>query len=259
MGFGFGWPVTAFTSGSTDSTARTGGQVFKRESEYMFLRRLLICALFISIPQGFSVANTPGGAARWSTKPYAFSTNWFDSRIPSWTRLLNEVKGKPGLQYLEIGTFEGRSALWVLENILTHPTSKITVIDAFEEEGIQQRFSSNVDLSGQADRFQVLVGPSSQKLRELPLNTFDLAFIDGSGKGVSMLADLVGVWNLVKLDGIIICSRYALTDKLRRDLKLKPNDPGPYEAIDAFLKVHKNYISVLAFHEDQVIFRKIRQ
>ncbi|KAI95667.1 SAM-dependent methyltransferase [Rhodomicrobium udaipurense JA643] len=225
----------------------------------MFLRRMLMCVLAISILPQIAFANAPGSAAKWSSRQYTFSKNWFDSRIPSWTRLLEEFKGKPGINYLEIGAFEGRSALWVLENILTHPTSKITVIDAFEEKGIFQRFSSNITLSGEADRFRVLVGPSTEKLKELPSNSFDLAFIDGSGKGVSMLADLVGVWNLVKLDGIIICSRYPLDDKLRRDLKLKPNDPGPYEAIDAFLKVHKNYTSVLSFQEDQIILRKTRE
>jgi hypothetical protein len=45
---------------------------------------------------------------------------------------------------------------------------------------------------------------------------------------------------------------------LRQDLELEAGDPGPHEAIDAFLKMHKPYIKVLAFQENQVLIRKLR-
>jgi hypothetical protein len=48
-----------------------------------------------------------------------FSQDWFSQHIPIWTRLLHEFKGKAGLRVLEIGTFEGRSTCWLLENIVT--------------------------------------------------------------------------------------------------------------------------------------------
>ena len=66
-------------------------------------------------------------------KQYTFTVNTFTDKIPAWTTLLSEFKGKPGINYLEIGTFEGRSALWILENIATHPTSTLTIIDLFVE------------------------------------------------------------------------------------------------------------------------------
>src|SRR5205085_745809 len=99
--------------------------------------------------------------------------------------LLGEFKGKPGINYLEIGTYEGRSALWVLENILTHPTSKLTIIDAFEEN-TYKTFVSNVNLSGEASKFNIMRGLSTHKIREVPFNSIDLAYIDGSGKGIIM-------------------------------------------------------------------------
>jgi predicted O-methyltransferase YrrM len=191
-------------------------------------------------------------------KQYAFTTNWFTHKIPIWTQLLKEFKGRPDVHYLEIGTFEGRSVLWLLENILTNSTSKITIIDAFQEN-TYKTFTSNVNLSGEANKFKILSGLSTEKIKELPSSSIDLAYIDGSGKGIVMLSDLVNTWNLLKMDGIIICSRYALNEHLREALELRPNDPGPYEAIDAFLKMYKPYIKILAFEENQVVFRKIRQ
>lgn len=192
------------------------------------------------------------------SKQYTFSENWFTDKIPTWTTFLKEFKGKPDINYLEIGTFEGRSVLWLLENILTHPTSKITVIDAFEEDNYKT-FISNINLSGEANKFEILSGLSTDKIRELSFKSFDLAYVDGSGRGITMLSDLVSTWNLVKVGGLIICSRYSLDKRLRENLEMQPDDPGPDEAIDAFLKLYKPYISVLTFREDQVIVRKKRE
>jgi hypothetical protein len=191
-------------------------------------------------------------------KQYTFTENWFTDKIPSWTLFLKEFKGKPHVNYLEVGTFEGRSALWLLENILTHPTAKITIIDAFAENNYKT-FISNINLSGEVSKFNILSGLSTDKIRELPFNSIDFAYIDGSGKGIIMLSDLVSTWNLIKVDGLIICSRYSLDSRLREALELQPNDPGPREAIDAFLKLYRPYVTVLAFQENQVVFRKKRE
>jgi hypothetical protein len=192
-------------------------------------------------------------------KPYAFTTNWFTHKIPTWTRILGDLKGKPDASYLEIGAFEGRSALWVLENVLTHPTAKLTIIDAFEEAGTYKTFTSNVELSGDANKFRILRGPSTDKIREVPTNSVDFAYVDGSGKGIVMHSDLVNAWNALKVGGIIICSRYPLTDVLRADLELERGDPGPMEALDAFLRLYKPYINILAIEENEVVLRKLRR
>jgi hypothetical protein len=190
-------------------------------------------------------------------KQYAFTVNTFTDRIPTWKTHLNAFKGKPGINYLEIGTFEGRSALWMLENIFTHPTSKLTIIDAFQEDSYET-FVFNVNLSGEASRLTILKGFSTQKIRDVPFNSIDIAYVDGSGKGIVMLSDLVNTWNLVKVGGVIICSRYAITPRLRRALGLRPGDPGPHEAIDAFLKLYNPYINVILFQPNQVFIRKKR-
>jgi predicted O-methyltransferase YrrM len=191
-------------------------------------------------------------------KQYTFTKNWFTHKIPSWTQALKELKGKPDIRYLEVGTFEGRSALWVLENILTHPSAEMIIIDAFEEN-TYKIFTSNVKLSGDAKKVKILSGPSTDKTKELPSNSIDFAYIDGSGKGIVMLSDLVSTWNLLKLGGIIICSRYALDGYLRVELEMQPGDPGPIEAIDTFVNMYKPYIRILLSEENQVIIQKIRR
>ena len=215
---------------------------------------MFILLLSLSLTAAFAAERA---SAQAYNKQYTFTVNTFTGRIPTWTKLLDEFKGKPNLNYFEIGAFEGRSALWVVENILTHPTSKLTIIDAFVENN-HKTFTSNVNLSGEANKFTILSGFSTQKIREVPFNSIDLAYIDGSGKGIVMLGDLVNTWNLLKVNGVIICSRFSITERLRRVLNLQPGDPGPHEAIDTFLKLYNPYITVLASQEHQVFIRKNR-
>ena len=216
----------------------------------------LMLSLLMSISPTALFADQKAPQAAYK-KQYTFTVNTFTPRIPSWTRHLGEFKGKPGIHYLEIGTFEGRSALWMVENIFTHPTSKLTIIDAFLENNYK-KFLSNVTLSGEASRFTILSGYSTHKIREVPFNSIDVAYIDGSGKGVVMLGDIVNTWNVVKVGGVIIISRYALTPALRRNAGILPGEPGPHEAIDAFLKLYSPYLTVMEFQPNQVFVRKRR-
>ena len=76
-------------------------------------------------------------------KEYNFSEDWFTGRLSTWKRVLLQFKGKSNLQYLEIGVYEGRSILWMLENVLTHPTSNATGIDIFPGQ-LKERFLDNL-------------------------------------------------------------------------------------------------------------------
>jgi hypothetical protein len=218
----------------------------------------LMFFLLLNIWPAITYAHADEAPTKLFKHQYTFTTDWFTDRIPAWTRVLKEFKGKPDINYLEIGVFEGRSALWVLENVLTHPTAKAIMIDAFQEP-TYQTFTSNVSLSGEANKFRVLIGFSTDKIKELPNNSIDFAYINGSARGIEIQSDLVNTWNLLKINGIIICARYRLDKNLRNNFHMQPGDPGPFETVDAFLKLYKPYIKVLTFEENQVIFRKIRQ
>ena len=217
---------------------------------------LVLFLLLIASPATVWAGNDPSSTSDYKHK-YTFTTNWFVHKIPTWTNVLKDLKGKPDIQYLEIGTFEGRSAIWVLENILTHPTARATIIDGFEEN-TYKTFTSNLALSGEASKVKIVSGLSTEKMKEVPSNSIDFAYIDGSGKGIVMLSDLVNTWNALKVGGIIIVSRYELNAYLRDALEMQPNEPGPIQTIDAFLKLYKPYIKVLASEENQVIIQKVR-
>ncbi len=222
-----------------------------------FVYPALVIGLLIASP-AIVLANSAPPPENGYKQKYTFTTNWFVHKIPAWTNVLKDLKGKPDIHYLEVGTFEGRSAIWTLENILTHPTARATIIDGFEEKNYKI-FTSNLELSGEAGKVKILSGLSIEKIREVPLNSVDFAYIDGSGKGIVMLSDIVNTWNTLKVGGIMIISRYELNAYLRDALEMQTNEPGPIEAIAAFVKLYKPYIKTLASEENQVIVQKVRQ
>ena len=42
-------------------------------------------------------------------REYDFSQNWFTRNIPLWGTVLEPFQGRPGVSYLEVGLYEGRS------------------------------------------------------------------------------------------------------------------------------------------------------
>src|SRR5438067_13537161 len=95
---------------------------------------------------------------------FNYTQDWFSSRIPLWEKHLLAFKGQEQLRFLEIGCFEGRSTVWLLENMLTHPSCHITVVDTFQggEEhtplmmsGVYERFQHN--LRSWSERGQVTI------------------------------------------------------------------------------------------------------
>jgi len=71
-----------------------------------------------------------------------FSVDWHSHNIPHWRRILERYRGQPKVRALEIGSFEGRSTIWLLENILTHETAHIDCIDTFKGSVEHERMVS---------------------------------------------------------------------------------------------------------------------
>jgi hypothetical protein len=100
---------------------------------------ILASLLSLGIETGFGKNPTQSQADDHYKKKYNFSEDWFTWNLPIWEEILGHLRGKPNIHYLEIGVFEGRSLIWMLENILTHPTSKATCIDVFRQSKCNKR------------------------------------------------------------------------------------------------------------------------
>lgn len=181
-----------------------------------------------------------------------FSQDWTSRNIPVWTRVLGPMKGKPDLNYLEVGVFEGRTVAWMLENVLTHPTARLTGIDIFLGD-LEARYLATLEATGQADKATTITGYSQVELKRLPAESFDIIYIDGSHTADDVLADAVLSWQLLKDDGILIFDDYTWAG--RPPTGRLPSELRPRVAIDAFITSYRNYLTVV-HREYQVIVRK---
>jgi hypothetical protein len=180
-----------------------------------------------------------------------FTVDWFSGNISLWNEVLTEFKNKPNLNFLEVGCWEGRATCWLLENILTDSTSKITVVDTFggspEETGMQgydfdnvlSRFKNNI--SEYNKKVTIHQGYSSNVLKTLGNEPqYDFAYIDASHTAYGTLEDAILVHPLIKKGGIIIFDDFGWKD---------PNLPSitdsPELGIKCFVNVYDDFYKAI--------------
>lgn len=198
-------------------------------------------------------------------KGYRFTTDWFSGNIPIWNQVLAKFTVSPDLSFLEVGSWEGRSTCWLLDNILTDPSSTITCIDTFEgsiEHGsmgleehirsLEDIFNHNIERTGKAQQVKKLKGLSQSWLCQLPVNSFDFYYVDGSHIATDVLADAVFGWRLLKPGGIIIFDDYEWGG-YRDQPTLHPK-----LGIDSFLSTFQDQVRIL-YKGYQVICEKVGQ
>jgi predicted O-methyltransferase YrrM len=192
-------------------------------------------------------------------KGYQFTMDWFSHNILVWNQVLKKFAHLPNLAFLEIGSWEGRSTCWMLDNILTHESSKITCIDTFEgsveHEGldkeflnsIESTFDLNISKTNRIKQVEKCIGISQEVLRQFSANTYDFLYIDGSHMAPDVLEDALLGWRLIKVGGIIIFDDY--------EWQAHPPTHDPKLAVDAFLSVFRDKIKLL-YKGYQVVIEK---
>lgn len=187
-----------------------------------------------------------------------YTQDYFSNNVPVWNRLFQGMRHRPNLNFLEIGCFEGRSAVWLLENVLTDPTSTLHCIDTFEgsEEHdaidtsrLREYFMHNIE--DHRSKVVVHVGESGKVLRTFrERNVFDFIYIDGDHHSANVMEDAVLCFPLLKVGGIMAFDDYLGGDGETLEYQL------PKIAVDAFLKVYQKKV-VLKHMGYQVFVEKV--
>jgi predicted O-methyltransferase YrrM len=189
-----------------------------------------------------------------------YTHDWFSYYIPVHQTFLNHLEGKENLKFLEIGSFEGLSTNWFLDNILTDKSSKIYCIDTFkgsyehdnlELSRLYDTFLNNIN--EKKEQVEIFKGKSSEKLFDSKIRKekFDFIFIDGCHESREVLEDAVLSWELLKKDGIM-----TFDDALWGDFQNNPSKT-PKIAIESFINTYRDYLEIL-YSGYQVVVRKTK-
>ena len=178
-----------------------------------------------------------------SEADYSFSVDWFTHVAPIWVKALNVLLPTPK-KIVEIGSYEGRSAIWMIENAFPRgaPAALYCVDtwggglehDAATMPQVEARFDANIVRARQ--RYPSVAVHKIKSASDAALlkmlseghqGSVDLIYIDGSHQAADVLTDLVLSFMLCRPNGIIVCDDYLW--QLNRNPLLNPK-----LAIDAF-------------------------
>jgi predicted O-methyltransferase YrrM len=176
-----------------------------------------------------------------------FTTDWF-SRYPDYWRELFASNGWSDnipRTIIEIGSYEGRSALWMLEHLLQHPQSRLHCVDIFADRDTPgsywHRFEANVLASPHAGKVSVAVSPSLPFLTRFVASgeRVDFVYVDGSHRAADVLEDLVLAFHATRPGGIIICDDY-----LQRARTADVTLDSPKLGVDAFTTLYSDRLTI---------------
>lgn len=196
---------------------------------------------------------------------YQFTKDWFNWAPEVWTQLIPLLPPSTERSFLEIGSFEGRSAVWMAENML-RDGDEIICIDTWEggEEhsaenmsAVEERFIHNIKLAQEKYPKRNLLstkGTSTKYLGEvIGLGEdgikFDFIYIDGSHQAPDVLTDAVMAWPLLKPAGLMVFDDYMWGNP--RDALHRPKI-----AIDAFTNIFGETAEIIHVGYQLVVRKK---
>jgi len=182
-------------------------------------------------------------------KDYKFSMDfWNDNHYKNFEKIASHFrKEQKPIDILEIGTFEGRTAFWLLDNI---PNSRITVIDPH----LGPKFKENFDkwaLNNNQSRFIWVCNHSFSALIDeiSQYKQYDLIYIDGCHCSSCVLSDAILSWKILKTNGILLFDDYNMVVEdnffyvSHKEFETYKNEGcmwiHPKQAIDSFVAIYK--------------------
>ena len=174
--------------------------------------------------------------------------DWFSGNINIWKNYLIPLKE---IKYLEIGSFEGRSAVFVGE---LNNVKEMTCVDTFE--GSDEHNNINFDLvykncSENLEKLNKpynLIKDTSHNFFQKNNKKFNVIYIDGSHFYDDVKKDFINSMNYLDDGGILICDDFLWF--FYENIEQNP--------IGAILECYENYkkdLEILFIHH-QIIFKK---
>lgn len=177
---------------------------------------------------------------------YQFTKDWFHWAPEVWKQLIPMLPARKS--FLEIGSFEGRSTVWIVENMMEdgglidcvdtwqggeeHSAEDMNSVESLFDANTEAVMRKSSDEAGVRRQVHKWKGTSVSTLGSMcqSVHTYDFIYIDGSHVAKDVLTDACMAWQLLKPKGIMVFDDYLWGNP--RDALHRPKI-----AIDAFTNI----------------------
>ena len=184
--------------------------------------------------------------------------NWFAGIAKDcFEQYLEHFKGQPNLRFLQVGVFTGDASKWLLDNVLTDPTSRLDDVDTWQ--GSDEGAHHAMDFSDVESVYDAKLSVYSTVFKHKMTSddyfhstqtAYDFVYVDADHTADAAYKDGCNSWNQLKSNGILAFDDYLWGEGLP-DQSLAPR-PG----IDKFLEERNGQYHLL-YKGAQVWIRKI--
>ena len=180
------------------------------------------------------------------------TTDYFSINAYYWNTILKKNFKK--FSYLELGSWEGNSALYILKN---HSTKKIVCVDPWDKDKIFRksnkrkifnRFINNLkNFKNRYSYFRM----TSDKFFLKNNKSFDVIYVDGWHSTWQVSKDIKNSWKILNNNGIIICDDYFYGGNNKNDKHI------PALAINNFIRENKKKLKIIYVNNNQIFLKKV--
>lgn len=194
---------------------------------------------------------------------FSFTRKWFLNRnLPTFRKFVYPRWAAIPCLYLEIGVFEGQSAVWMLQRVLTHPNSRAVLIDPWlmttklSADFMQSVMERALFNTRHWDNCRLLRANSAEALRRMTRrggflgvekNSVDVCMIDGNHNALAVMDDARLCLQLVKPGG------WLMFDDVENDRRKKDH---VRDGLRVFLEESKSQVSLVVKHRYMEIYEK---
>ena len=179
---------------------------FIRSNHFLIIKRIIIDQFFIEFQPSFELKKEK----IYSKFTFDFS-DWFSRNINVWSKLIRNFEE---INYLEIGTFEGRSAIFMgqLNNIKT-----ITCVDHFEGSDEHKGINFNTVFENCKKNLSILdvknklIKSKSTDFFKNNKNKFNFIYFYRSHFYIDLKQDFESSIDCLEKNGLLICDDFFWT------------------------------------------------
>jgi len=200
---------------------------------------------------------------------YRFTSDWFSGNEKTWKELVDEIKPA---RYLEIGSYEGRSASFMSRSCNHHEDFHLYCIDTWEGgvehnkdymSNIEENFNYNMSLAAAEAANRIHLTKMKEysnkallRLHSQNIEKLDFIYIDGSHQAPDVLRDAVLAFDLLRVGGIMIFDDYLwfMESRGHQDLVNSPKI-----AVDSFINCYIRKLHVIRGPLYQMYIQKLSE